>query len=444
MVDLSWTGRVTHRRGLTPPSTARSGSAGGRRVSWRAVGLIAGLIACWAGPTIAEARHSPADRVLAPLVESGQLSGVVSLTAVAGRPATVSTIGYADIATRTPMKRDTIFRAFSMTKPITGVALMILREQGKWDFNDPVAKFLPELAHLKVFRGMDAAGKPILTEPASQPTMGQLVSHTSGFLYGFGDTYVDKLYEKSIPLVNKTMTREAYLAALAKIPLAYDPGTQWQYSIGMDLEGLIIERLSGMTLGNFMRRHIFAPLRMKDTGFLLSPGQQRRMATLYAFEDGKLVPASGPLNLDYSAKAPFDSGGGGLFTTVDDYGRFALMLLDKGTFEGARILSPSSVEAMMTSRIGPAVAAGGYGGGQQHIRPGYEFGVNGVVVTDPDRAEVALGKGTYLWDGAAGTWFWVDPEHRIVFVGLIQRVGRPSPLPVQPLTQQAIKDAFFP
>lgn len=428
----------------TQLSAARSVSACSPGVSWSVAALIAGLIACWTVPTTAEARDSPADRVLAPLVESGQLSGVVSLTAVAGRPATVSTIGYADIATRTPMKRDTIFRAFSMTKPITGVALMILREQGKWDFDDPVAKFLPELAHLKVFRGTDAAGKPILTDPPSQPTMGQLVSHTSGFLYGFGDTYVDKLYQKSLPLVNKTMTRESYLAALAKIPLAYDPGTQWHYSIGMDLEGLIIERLSGMPLGDFMHRHIFAPLKMRDTGFLLNSGQKRRMATFYAFEGGKLVPASGPLNLDYSAKAPFDSGGGGLFTTVDDYGRFALMLLNGGTYGGARILSPASVKVIMTNRISPAVAAGGYGVGVQQIRPGYEFGINGIVVTDPERAKVSLGKGTYLWDGAAGTWFWVDPEHKIVFVGLIQRRGAPPPLQVQSLTQQAIKAAFYP
>ena len=432
-----------HRRVSRLLFAARSVAPCDRFVLGIAAGLVTGLIAFSPSGAIAREIATPADRVLAPLVASGQLSGVVTLTAVAGRPVAVSTIGYADIATRTPMKRDTIFRAFSMTKPVTGVALMILREQGKWDFNDPVAKFLPELAHLKVFRGIDAAGKPILADPTSQPTMGQLVSHTAGFLYGLGDSYVDKLYQKSIPLVNKSRTREEYLGALAKIPLAYDPGTQWRYSIGMDLEGLIIERLSGMALSDFMRRHIFAPLKMKDTGFLLNSAQKRRMATLYAFQGGRLVPASGPLDLDYTAKAPFDSGGGGLFTTVDDYGRFALMLLNNGTFEGARVLSPASVKALMSNRISPAVAAGGYGIGVQQIRPGYEFGVNGIVVTDPEQAKVALGKGSYLWDGAAGTWFWVDPEHKTVFVGLIQRLGAPPPLQVQLLSEQAIKAAFY-
>lgn len=261
-----------------------------------------------------------------------------------------------------------------MTKPITGVALMVLREQGKWDFDDPVAKFLPELANLKVFRGMDAAGRPILVDPPSQPTMRQLVTHTSWFLYGFEDSYVDRQYQKSIPLVNKTMTRAEYLTALAKIPLAFDPGTEWRYGVGMDIEGLIIDHVSGMSLGDFMRQHIFGPLKMKDTGFLLAAAQQARMAMLYEYKDGKLVKAGGPLNLDHTAKAPFGSGGGGLFTTAGDYGRFALMLLHNGTYEGGRVLSPASVKALMTSHVSPAVLNGGFAIGVQKTRPGFESG----------------------------------------------------------------------
>jgi len=341
------------------------------------------------------------------------------------------------------MTKDTIFRIYSMTKPVTGVALMILYDQGKWKFSDPISKFLPELANLKVYRGVDAAGNLISGPAASQPTMGQLVTHTAGFLYGFGPTPVDREYQKHVPLIPTAVKASDYLAGLAKIPLAYEPGTQWQYSIAMDLEGIIVERLSGKSLQAFMKTEIFDPLKMVDTDFLVPPSKRDRFATLYDGQSGKLTDVtSGPFADTYAAKPVTASGGGGLVSTVNDYARFASMLLNGGSLNGRRILSKRATKTIMTNHLSPALITGGFGIGIQQIRPGYEYGVNGVVVTDPAKAGVAMGKGSYLWDGAGGTWFWVDPTNKIVFVGMIQRLAAEGGPNVQDASQRAVASNF--
>jgi CubicO group peptidase (beta-lactamase class C family) len=326
-----------------------------------------------------------------------------------------------------------------MTKPVTGVALMILHDRGKWKFSDPIAKFLPELANLRVYSRVDDAGN-MVSEPAGvQPTMGQLVTHSAGFVYGFGSTLVDREYEKHIPLIPTSVEASTYLAALAKIPLAYEPGTQWQYSIAMDLEGIIIARLSGKSLQAFMKSEIFNPLGMIDTDFVVPPEKRDRFVTLYDMQDGQLTAiTSGPFAQSYAETPVMASGGGGLVSTASDYANFASMLLNGGTLKGRRILSKRATKAMMTNRLAPALVTGGYGIGLQQIRPGYQFGVNGVVVTDPAKAGVAMGKGSYLWDGAAGTWFWVDPANKIVFVGMIQRLAGPGGPNVQDASQRAV------
>jgi CubicO group peptidase (beta-lactamase class C family) len=376
---------------------------------------------------------------LDPFVADQQLAGYVTMLMKDGDPIATNVHGYADIETRRPMKKDTIFRIYSMTKPVTGVALMILHDRGKWKFSDPVAKFLPELANLKVYRGVDAAGNLLAGTAASQPTMGQLVTHTAGFLYGFGPTPVDGEYQKHVPLIPTAVEPSAYLAGLAKIPLAYEPGTQWQYSIAMDLEGIIVERLSGKTLQAFMKSEIFDPLKMVDTDFLVPPAKRDRFATLYDGQSGKLSRiTSGPFADSYAATPVMASGGGGLVSTVSDYARFASMLLNGGTLGGKRIISKRATKTMMTNRLSPALINGGFGIGIQQIRPGYEYGVNGVVVTDPAKAGVAMGKGSYLWDGAGGTWFWVDPASKIVFVGMIQRLAAEGGPNVQDASQRAV------
>jgi CubicO group peptidase (beta-lactamase class C family) len=380
---------------------------------------------------------------LDPFITDQQLAGYVTILMKDGRAAATNVRGYADITTQRPLTKDSIFRIFSMTKPVKGAALMILHDRGKWKFSDPIAKHLPELANLRVYRSVDAAGN-LVSEPAGvQPTMGQLVTHTAGFLYGFGPTPIDREYQKQIPLLPTTMDASEYLAGLAKIPLAYEPGTQWQYSISMDLEGIIIARLSGKSLQDFMKTEIFGPLGMVDTDFVVPPEKRNRFVTLYDMQAGKLSPiTSGPFAATYAEKPVMGSGGGGLVSTASDYARFASMLLNGGSLNGRRILSKRATKTMMTSHLPPALITGGYGIGIQQIRPGYEFGVNGVVVTDPAKAKVAMGKGSYLWDGAAGTWFWVDPANKVVFVGMIQRLAGPGGPNVQDASQRAVAGSF--
>jgi CubicO group peptidase (beta-lactamase class C family) len=389
----------------------------------------------------------PAERAIAaaldPDVAKGQLAGYVTILMKDGKPVATNIKGYADIAASRPLTKDSIFRIFSMTKPVTGAALMILHDRGKWKFSDPIAKFLPELANLRVYRSVDAAGN-LVSEPAGvQPTMGQLVTHTAGFIYGFGPTPVDREYQKHIPLLPTTNDASSYLTKLAKIPLAYEPGTQWQYSIAMDLEGIIIARLSGKSLQAFMKAEIFDPLGMADTDFVVPPEKRGRFVTLYDMQAGKLTPiTSGPFAGSYAETPVMASGGGGLVSTASDYARFASMLLNGGSLNGRRILSKRATKTMMSSHLPPALVTGGYGIGIQQIRPGYEFGVNGAVVTDPAKAKVALGKGSYSWDGAAGTWFWVDPANKVVFVGMIQRLMGPGGPNMQDTSQRAVAGSY--
>jgi CubicO group peptidase (beta-lactamase class C family) len=390
-----------------------------------------------------EAAATTIGAALDPYVTDRQLAGYVTVLMKGGKPVATNVSGYSDIATLRPMTKDSIFRIYSMTKPVTGAALMILHDRGKWKFSDPIAKFLPELASLRVYSRVDDGGNIVSVPGGMQPTMGQLVTHTAGFVYGFGATPVDREYEKHIPLIPTAVDASTYLAALAKIPLAYEPGTQWQYSIAMDLEGIIIARLSGKSLQAFMKSEIFDPLRMTDTDFIVPPEKRDRFVTLYDMQNGQLTAiTSGPFAQSYAETPVMASGGGGLVSTAQDYASFASMLLNGGKLNGRRILSKRATRMMMTSHLAAPLVAGGYGIGIQQIRPGYEFGVNGVVVTNPTRAGVAMGKGSYLWDGAAGTWFWVDPANKIVFVGMIQRLAAPGGPNVQEASQLAVAASF--
>jgi CubicO group peptidase (beta-lactamase class C family) len=358
-------------------------------------------------------------------VDQKQLPGAVTLLARHGRVVDYRTYGMRDAASGAAMTRDTIFRAFSMTKPVTGVAMMLLYEQGKWLPSDPISKHIPEFAHLKVCKGVDAAGNMILEDPIHPPTMQELMTHTAGFVYGFfGNTPVDKEYLKSGLMQSKSL-RE-FVDKLAKIPLAYQPGTQWVYSVSMDIQGYIVEKLSGQTLPDFMQEHIFKPLGMNDSGFFVPADKRSRFVTIYrSNEKGEVVPAPG-FGGDYAAQPPMPSGGGGLVTTAEDYFRFAEMLENGGELNGVRILSPASVELMSTNHLAANLLTGEFGIGAQVMRPGLGYGYDCAVEFDPAEANLPDGRGTFFWDGAAGTWFWIDPTNDIVFIGMVQRVLGPD------------------
>lgn len=363
-------------------------------------------------------------------IDRKELAGAVTILARHGKVVDYRTYGARDAATGAPMTADTIFRDYSMTKPVTGVAMMILYEQGKWLPQDPIAKYIPEFAHLKVFAGVDVNGKTILVAPHHPPTIKELMSHTAGFTYDNGNTPVDAIYRRRNVMHSANL--KEMIDKLAGIPLAYQPGEGWRYSLSMDIEGYLVEQISGQSLPEFMQEHIFGPLRMRDAGFYVPAGKRARLATNYrAGAEGKIVPL-GPLGppTDYDAQPTMPSGGGGLVSTGIDYYRFAQMLADGGELDGTRILAPASVHLMTTNKLPEQLLTGRFGIGMHVMRPGFGYGFNCAVIFDPGAAALPDGKGTFFWDGAAGTWFWVDPTYDVVFVGMIQRMTAPDNHPL--------------
>jgi CubicO group peptidase (beta-lactamase class C family) len=377
-----------------------------------------------------------------PTIDAKQFSGMVTLVTRHGKIVYSDVYGVQDFATKQPMKEDTIFRIYSMTKPITGVAMMILYEEGKWSPDDPLSRFIPEFKDLKVFAGVDAQGKPIVEAAGHAPTVGELLTHTAGFTYGtFTDTPIDKLVREAAPLSAPSLLE--MINRLSKLPLAYQPGSKWVYSLSVDVQGYLVEKLSGKRLPDFMRERIFEPLGMKDTAFFVPKDKMPRLATVYATKpDGTLETQPHADGVNSTPGLP--SGGGGLYSTAGDYLRFAQMLANGGELNGVRILGPRTVELMGSNHLPEKLMTGEFSVGQQRMRPGFGFGYDVAVFEDPAKAGNAVGKGTFLWDGAAGTFFWVDPTNDIVFVGMIQRRAGPGMPPLQqmsrPLTMQALLD----
>ncbi|WP_263350159.1 serine hydrolase domain-containing protein [Acidicapsa acidisoli] len=371
-------------------------------------------------------------------------AGIVTILARHGKVVDYRTYGERDMAGHTPITKDTIFRDYSMTKPVTGVAMMILYEQGKWLPSDPISKFIPEFKDLKVFKGMNGDGKMILADPDHAPTMRELMTHTAGFTYGFfGDTPIDALYRDQKVLQSANL--HEMIEKLAKIPLVYQPGTQWRYSVSMDIQGYIVEKLSGQSLPDFMREHIYEPLGMKDAGFFVPEEKRSRFMTLYrSAANGELEADSnaGPNPRDYDHLPTLPSGGGGMVSTAEDYYRFASMLAGGGELNGTRVLAPATVKLMSSNHLPPSLLTGEFGIGAQTMRPGFGYGYNCAVVFNPGDANLPDGKGTFFWDGAAGTWFWIDPTNDIVFVGMIQRMGGNGGMNLQYLSRAVVYGAL--
>jgi CubicO group peptidase (beta-lactamase class C family) len=314
------------------------------------------------------------------------------------------------------MQKDSIFRIYSMSKPITGVAMMMLFEEGKWQLNDPVAKYIPEFANLKVY-ATDEHNNVTLKDQIHPVTMRELMSHSGGFTYGlFSNTPVDKL-QREADVLNVGNTLDEFIKRVAKLPLNSQPGTEWHYSISVDIQGYLVQKLSGMPFDEFLEKRIFKPLGMIDTGFYVPKEKLSRLAEYYTYDqDGRLqvIKATEGLNHDFSAKPALLSGGGGLVSTAVDYMRFCQMLLNGGQLNGVRLLSPRTVELMRTNVLAPGLPI---------LSPGAGFGLDFAVYTDPVAAGGYYGKGTFFWGGAAGTWFWIDPASDLIVVGMIQQMA---------------------
>lgn len=355
------------------------------------------------------------------LIDKKHLAGIVTLVARHGKVVQHKAYGMQDAERQTPMRTDTIARIYSMTKPVTGVAMMMLHEEGKWQPSDPIAKHIPEFANLKVFAG-EKDGVAILEAPVHPPTMGELMSHSAGFTYGlFGNTPVDRQYRANDPLAASSL--QGMIDRLATMPLLYQPGTRWVYSVAVDIQGYLVQKLSGQTFPEFLRTRLFAPLEMIDTGFLVPTEKLPRVATIYAWDQkvGALVPQ--PHDPGISQMPALPSGGGGLYGTAADYFRFAQMLLNGGEMNGKRILKKSAVDMMRTNVLSEQALNSKSGVGQALFSPAQGFGFDVAVVLDPVGAKRQVGKNSYWWWGIAGTWFWIDPTNDLIGIGIIQRRG---------------------
>ncbi len=348
------------------------------------------------------------------MVDDGNLAGVVTLMARGGKLVHAHVAGVQDIESGAPMERDSIFRIYSMSKPITGVALMMLYEEGKWRLNEPVSRYIPGFADLKVHDGDSADGSPRLVDAERSMTMAELMSHSGGLAYGLGTAnHVDRLYREQ-RVLNADAPLQTMVDKLSDLPLLAQPGSRWYYSIGVDVQGYLVEELSGMPFAEFLQERIFDPLGMVDTAFYVPEEKLSRVALIYGEgDDGGLAPVDmGPTRTSMPAGP---SGGGGLWGTADDYLRFTQMLLNGGELDGVRLLAPRTVEMMGTNFLSPEALP--------TMRPGQGFGLDFATVHDPAAAGEPYAKGSYYWGGAAGTWFWIDPKTDLTFVGMIQHRG---------------------
>jgi CubicO group peptidase (beta-lactamase class C family) len=353
-------------------------------------------------------------------VDTGSISGIVSLIWRKGEEVQFNAVGQRNVEAGTPMTRDTIFRIASMTKPITSVAALMLLEEGKLKLDDPITKWAPEFADARVLK--DAQGPLDQTYPAPRAiTIEDLMTHRSGIAYGFSsEGPIREAYERALgdPLAT-TITPDAWMEAIGSLPLSYPPGERFHYGHSTDVLGLIVGRIEGKPFRDVLMERIFAPLGMKDTDFWIPPDKRGRAAALYNFneEAGKLVIQPG---LPYEAPPAFAGGGGSLVSTVDDYLKFARVMVRDGAYDGVTLLKPETARMMRTNRLTDAQRAIPFlGMGFWWQSQGFGLGVS--TITDPEKHILgAGGKGAFGWPGIFGTWWQADPAQDMILIWLVQ------------------------
>lgn len=426
------------------------------------IGLIAlALIAFWGGfygssktLNFDDARLARLDTHYQAAIDSQKVAGIRALIVQNDRTIYERNWGYRDLVAKKPMTDDTIFHIYSMTKPITSVAVMMLFEEGKLLLHDPIAKYIPELANLKVYDPVNGKGNPPVRKALRQPTINDVLTHRAGFTYGFFDpTPLGAMYRKS-NIGGPTKDLQGFVQDLGQMPLKFDPGTKWNYSVATDVLGRLVEVVSGQKFSVFLEERIFTPLKMTDTSFFYDPNKADRTAILYSREGvpaafpkaGFLAKPTGPglepahesLLYGYTDKGVFESGGGGLLSTTGDYMRFAKMLLNNGEFDGVRILSPNSVAMMRHDQVGdtqPTTRLTSI-----MLNDGIGFGLGFGMIKNQGLSGLALPQGSYFWGGAAGTFFWIDPENELIGIFMTQLVPHRTTLrqDMWGLTYQAI------
>jgi CubicO group peptidase (beta-lactamase class C family) len=359
-------------------------------------------------PARLEVLHATTSR----FVEQGQHAGVITLLARNGKLVDFQTYGYRDLEKKLPMERDTICRVYSMSKIITSVGALILLEDGKYNLDDPVATYLPELKEMKVMTGGTAEAPQL--EPLKRPiTIRHLLTQTSGLIYDFdGDDPLHQLYKRADLWSGPGLSN--FIAKVGKLPLKHQPGDAFTYAINTDVLGALIERVSGKRFGAFLEERIFRPLGMKDTGFDVPPEKMNRLAKTYKHgADGKFVEAESLISTSPEAGQGIEAGGAGIFSTAGDYARFAQMLLNGGTLERHRILGRKTVELMTANHM--LTLPNGQAAARQK---GFGFGVE--MTTDLGRLSTPSSIGQFGWYGAATTYCQIDPKEHLVAIALVQ------------------------
>jgi CubicO group peptidase (beta-lactamase class C family) len=348
-------------------------------------------------------------------IDENKLPGVITMIARHGKVVCFEKYGLMGVDK--PMRLDAIFRIASMTKPITSVAVMILYEEGHFQLDDPVAKYIPEFKDLKVFSYKDKNG--IFVEDQKKPmTINDLLTHTSGLGSGAEDSPVDSMY-RTANLSEGTL--KDMIQKLAKIPLKYQPGTRWQYSRSSDVLGYLVEVISGKPFDIFLKERIFTPLKMKDTDFYVSKEKLNRVSSVYGLSDsvGIKVLTDPEIN-NVSAPVKFLSGNGGLFSTATDYMIFSQMLLNKGEYNGVKLLQSKTVDLMTSNHISNIIMPDDDFLGPLMLGMGFGFGF--AILQDNIRANTTGSKGSYWWAGAGNTYFYIDPKEELILILMTQFV----------------------
>jgi len=337
-----------------------------------------------------------AEKVMQKYIDEGKLAGISTMVIKNGKMVERANFGYADLETKKPVEDNTIFRIFSMTKPITAVALMTLYEEGKFQLDDKVSKFIPGFADTKVYKSVDKSFT--LEKPVNEITIRNLLTHTSGISYGWdAKSYVDSLYRVT-KVGGWDGTTGEKVKILTGLPLNFQPGTEWKYGLSIDVIGYLVEVLSGKPLDVYMKTRIFDPLKMEDTGFYVPEKKLGRLSQMNRFDkEGVLKSSDGGFNKPVT----LFSGGGGLVSTMKDYARFCRMMINGGTLDGKKILKPETVKMIMTNQL-PKTAK---------YKDGYGYGLAG---------EVNLTTGEYSWSGAASTTFCIDPANDLIIITYTQ------------------------
>lgn len=357
-------------------------------------------------------------------IDRGKITGAMTLVARRGQVAFLSPLGQMDRERQKPVRPDTIFRIYSMSKPITSIALMMLHERAVFHLSDPVHRWIPEFEHLRVFK--QGRYPSFLTEPTSRPmTVRDLLTHQSGLTYGFMErTAVDAAYRR-LKLDAYTGTLEDFCRELSQLPLEFSPGTRWNYSVATDVLGRLVELMSGQSFDQYLRDRIFEPLGMVDTGFTVPEEKRERFAANYTRgANGKLTLLDDPADSPYCRPRTFFSGGGGLVSTISDYLRFTEMLRRGGELDGVRIVGPRTIEYMTRNHLpdNQDLTTCAVGSFAEARYDGVGFGLGFSVVLDAVRAQVPCSVGEFAWGGMASTAFWIDPREELCAIFMTQLV----------------------